>query len=94
MELQNNPSIDRQMMILQELLKREGKHFQAPEGTVFEMIDALYMKAAYDQKWSTVRRGASLLNKLVDSLAPGITTILVSGKVVRRVLLHIKLDHL
>ena len=71
------------MMVLQELLKREGEHFQTHEATVGEMIKLLYQQAAYDKKWSAVRRGAGLMKKLKDSLAPGITTILVSGKVVR-----------
>lgn len=82
-ELQNKPNVDRQMLVLQELMKREGEDFQTPEGTVKDVVDSLYQKAAYDRKWSAVRRGAGLLKKLVDSLAPGITTILVSGKVVR-----------
>lgn len=82
-ELEKHPSIDRHMLILQELLKREGEDFQTSEGTIKEQISFLYQKAAYDRKWSAVRRGAGLLKKLVDSLAPGITTILVSGKVVR-----------
>lgn len=82
-ELQDKPSVDRQMMILQELVKREGEDFQIPDGSLKDMVDLLYQKAAYDRKWSAVRRGAGVLKKLVDSLAPGITTILVSGKVVR-----------
>ncbi len=82
-ELENKPNVDRQMLVLQELLKREGEDFQTSEGTIKETISSLYQKAAYDRKWSAVRRGAGLLKKLVDSLAPGITTILVSGKVVR-----------
>lgn len=81
-ELDNKPNVDRQMLILQELLKREGEYFQTPEGSVIDVINHLYQQAAYDRKWSAVRRGAGLLKKLVDSLAPGITTILVSGKVV------------
>lgn len=81
-ELQSKPNVERQMLLLQELLKREGEYFQTPEGTVSDMINLLYQQAAYDRKWSAVRRGAGLLKKLVDSLAPGITTILVSGKVV------------
>lgn len=81
-ELQDKPSVDRQMMILQELVKREGEDFQTPDGSLKDMVDLLYQKAAYDRKWSAVRRGAGVLKKLVDSLAPGITTILVSGKVV------------
>lgn len=73
------------MLILQELLNREGKDFKTPDGkTLFERIDDVYRKAGYDRNWSVVRRGAGLLRKLVDSLAPGITTLLVSGKVVRK----------
>lgn len=82
-ELHSKPNVDRRMLLLQEILKREGEHFQTQDGTVSDMIDQLYQQAAYDKKWSAVRRGAGLLKKLVDSLAPGITTLLVSGKVVR-----------
>ena len=82
-ELENNPTIDRQMVILQELIKRDGEDFQTCEGSLKDRVDLLYQRAAYDRKWSAVRRGAGVLKKLVDSLAPGITTILVSGKVVR-----------
>lgn len=81
-ELQDNSNLSRQMLVLQELLKREGKDFCTPEGTVIERIDAVYKQAGYDKNWSVIRRGAGLLGKIVDSLAPGITTILVSGKVV------------
>ena len=81
-ELENNPTIDRQMLVLQELIKRDGEDFQTREGSLKDRVDFLYQRAAYDRKWSAVRRGAGVLKKLVDSLAPGITTILVSGKVV------------
>ena len=81
-ELQDNSNLSRQMLVLQELLKREGKDFCTPGGTVIERIDAVYKQAGYDKNWSVIRRGAGLLGKIVDSLAPGITTILVSGKVV------------
>ena len=82
-ELENNLTIDRQMVVLQELIKREGEDFQTREGSLKDRVDLLYQRAAYDRKWSAVRRGAGVLKMLVDSLAPGITTILVSGKVVR-----------
>ena len=82
-ELENNLTIDRQMVVLQELIKREGEDFQTHEGSLKDRVDLLYQRAAYDRKWSAVRRGAGVLKMLVDSLAPGITTILVSGKVVR-----------
>ena len=84
-ELENNSTIDRQMLVLQELIKREGEDFQTREGTLKDRVNLLYQRAAYDKKWSAVRRGAGMLKKLVDSLAPGITTILVSGKVVRNI---------
>jgi len=70
------------MLVLQELIKRDGEDFQTREGTLKDRLNLLYQRAAYDKKWSAVRRGAGMLKKLVDSLAPGITTILVSGKVV------------
>ena len=81
-ELETNSTIDRQMLVLQELIKRDGEDFQTREGTLKDRLNLLYQRAAYDKKWSAVRRGAGMLKKLVDSLAPGITTILVSGKVV------------
>ena len=84
-ELENNPTIDRQMLLLQELIKREGEDFKTHEGSLKDIVDLLYQRAAYDRKWSAVRRGAGILKKLVDSLAPGITTILVSGKVVSNI---------
>jgi len=73
------------MLVLQELIKREGEDFQTREGTLKDRVNLLYQRAAYDKKWTAVRRGAGMLKKLVDSLAPGITTILVSGKVVRNI---------
>ena len=87
-ELENNPTIDRQMLLLQELIKREGEDFKTREGSLKDMVDLLYQRAAYDRKWSAVRRGAGILKKLVDSLAPGITTILVSDKVVSNIFKH------
>ncbi|XP_031572074.1 phosphorylase b kinase regulatory subunit beta-like [Actinia tenebrosa] len=81
-DLREHCSLDRQMLILEELFKREGKDFRTPEGTLYERIDAVYRQAGYEKNWSVVRRGAGLLRKLVDSLAPGITTLLVCGKVV------------
>lgn len=54
-----------------------------------EQIEAVYKQAGYDRKWNVVRRGAGLLGKLVDSLAPGITTILVRGKVVSKNIYYI-----
>ena len=80
--LADDPGSSLEMLILQELLNREGKSFSLQGVTVLERIDTVYRRAGYDKHWGVVRRGAGLLHKTVDSLAPGITTILVSGKVV------------
>ncbi|NWW47422.1 KPBB kinase, partial [Pedionomus torquatus] len=62
------------------LLKREGPHFITKEGTVAEHIERIYRRAGSKKLWSVVRFAASLLGKLVDSLAPSITNVLVQGK--------------
>ncbi|NWH58848.1 KPBB kinase, partial [Geococcyx californianus] len=62
------------------LLKREGSNFITKEGTVAEHIERIYRQAGSKKLWSVVRFAASLLGKLVDSLAPSITNVLVQGK--------------
>ncbi|XP_009883386.1 PREDICTED: phosphorylase b kinase regulatory subunit beta [Charadrius vociferus] len=62
------------------LLKREGPNFITKEGTVAEHIERIYRRAGSKKLWSVVRFAASLLGKLVDSLAPSITNVLVQGK--------------
>ncbi|GAB1293434.1 Phosphorylase b kinase regulatory subunit beta [Apodemus speciosus] len=53
-------------------------------GTVSDHIERVYRRAGSKKLWlavrSVVRRAASLLNKVVDSLAPSITNVLVQGK--------------
>ncbi|XP_077982243.1 phosphorylase b kinase regulatory subunit beta-like isoform X2 [Glandiceps talaboti] len=71
-----------QSLLLSMLLKKEGPHYLTDGGTVADRLEKLYRKAGVMKEWSTVRFCASLLNKVVDSLAPGITTILVRGKLV------------
>eukprot|EP00127_Corallochytrium_limacisporum_P000084 Clim_evm23s3 gene=Clim_evmTU23s3 len=44
------------------------------------LIKEVYFKAAKLRVWATVRQMASLLTRLVDSLAPAITEMLVRGK--------------
>ncbi|ETE72965.1 Phosphorylase b kinase regulatory subunit beta [Ophiophagus hannah] len=67
-----------QIILLSILLKREGPNFITKEGTVSDHIERIYRKAG--SKKSVVRFAASLLCKLVDSLAPSITNVLVQGK--------------
>ncbi|XP_026712391.1 phosphorylase b kinase regulatory subunit beta isoform X1 [Athene cunicularia] len=69
-----------QALLLSILLKREGPNFITKEGTVAEHIERIYRRAGSKKLWSVVRFAASLLGKLVDSLAPSITNVLVQGK--------------
>ncbi|XP_062442537.1 phosphorylase b kinase regulatory subunit beta isoform X3 [Rhea pennata] len=69
-----------QALLLNILLKREGPYFITKEGTVAEHIERIYRRAGSKKLWSVVRFAASLLGKLVDSLAPSITNVLVQGK--------------
>jgi phosphorylase kinase alpha/beta subunit len=50
------------------------------EGTISDHIERVYRRAGSKKLWSVVRRAASLLSKVVDSLAPSITNVLVQGK--------------
>ncbi|MEE6500617.1 hypothetical protein FKM82_003853 [Ascaphus truei] len=69
-----------QAILLSILLKREGPNFITKEGTVSDHIERIYRRAGSKKHWSVVRFAASLLDKLVDSLAPSITNVLVQGK--------------
>ncbi|NWU22304.1 KPBB kinase, partial [Dyaphorophyia castanea] len=69
-----------QALLSSILLKREGPNFITQEGTVAEHIERIYRRAGSRKLWSVVRFAASLLGKLVDSLAPSITNVLVQGK--------------
>ncbi|XP_038123262.1 phosphorylase b kinase regulatory subunit beta isoform X1 [Cyprinodon tularosa] len=62
------------------LLRREGPDFLAKDENLMEELERIYRRAGSRKLWSVVRLAASLLTKLVDSLAPSITSILVQGK--------------
>ena len=79
-KLNRTTSLRGQMSLLHLLLQREGTNFKISERTVLDGIIDIYRKASYLKHWSVVRYGAALLGKLVDSLAPSITTMLVSGR--------------
>ncbi|CAG2117942.1 unnamed protein product, partial [Medioppia subpectinata] len=60
---------------------REGNHFTLPDGTTAkERLERLSRQAGALRHWSVVRYCSSILQKLVDSISPYITSILVSGK--------------
>lgn len=69
-----------QAQILQALLNREGLCYRLDSDTVEEKLEKLSQKSGSLQVWAIVRFCSSLLGKLVDSLAPSITAILVRGK--------------
>ncbi|XP_030233049.1 phosphorylase b kinase regulatory subunit beta isoform X1 [Gadus morhua] len=62
------------------LLRREGPHLLANDENLLEELEKIYRRAGTKKLWSVVRLAASLLTKLVDSLAPSITSVLVHGK--------------
>ncbi|XP_072320630.1 phosphorylase b kinase regulatory subunit beta isoform X1 [Eucyclogobius newberryi] len=62
------------------LLKREGQGFLDKDVGLMDELERIYRRAGSRKLWSVVRLAASLLTKLVDSLAPSITSILVQGK--------------
>ncbi|XP_041850519.1 phosphorylase b kinase regulatory subunit beta isoform X3 [Melanotaenia boesemani] len=62
------------------LLRREGPDFLSKDENLMDELERIYRRAGSRKLWSVVRLAASLLTKLVDSLAPSITSILVHGK--------------
>nr|XP_023673751.1 phosphorylase b kinase regulatory subunit beta isoform X1 [Paramormyrops kingsleyae] len=62
------------------LLKKEGPDFFAKDKNLTDELERIYRRAGSRKLWSVVRLAASLLSKLVDSLAPSITSVLVHGK--------------
>ncbi|KAM9765326.1 phosphorylase b kinase regulatory subunit beta isoform 3-T3 [Menidia menidia] len=62
------------------LLRREGPDLLIKDENLREEMERIYRRAGSRKLWSVVRLAASLLTKLVDSLAPSITSILVHGK--------------
>uniref|UniRef100_A0A8C9ZTK4 Phosphorylase b kinase regulatory subunit n=1 Tax=Sander lucioperca TaxID=283035 RepID=A0A8C9ZTK4_SANLU len=62
------------------LLRREGPDFLAKDENLSDELERLYRRAGSRKLWSVVRLAASLLTKIVDSLAPSITSVLVHGK--------------
>uniref|UniRef100_A0A8C4MCQ2 Phosphorylase b kinase regulatory subunit n=1 Tax=Equus asinus asinus TaxID=83772 RepID=A0A8C4MCQ2_EQUAS len=78
-----------QAILLGILLKREGPNFITKEGKISPFRGPVHSSSfRFVNLWpalffaprSVVRRAASLLSKLVDSLAPSITNVLVQGK--------------
>uniref|UniRef100_A0A672S5F9 Phosphorylase b kinase regulatory subunit n=1 Tax=Sinocyclocheilus grahami TaxID=75366 RepID=A0A672S5F9_SINGR len=62
------------------LLKKEGPDFFDRNENLKDDLERIYRGAGSRKLWSIVRLAGSLLTKLVDSLAPSITSVLVHGK--------------
>lgn len=76
----NSSNLYQQAQSLRELAKRQGLYESLDELTYFNRIQMLSHNAGNMRIWSIVRYCSSILGKLVDSLAPSITAILVRGK--------------
>ncbi|GAA6082143.1 phosphorylase b kinase regulatory subunit beta, partial [Tachysurus ichikawai] len=69
-----------QAQLASVLMKKEGPDFFSKDEYLKAELERVYRRAGSRKLWSVVRLAASLLTKLVDSLAPSITSILVHGK--------------
>ncbi|XP_052004986.1 phosphorylase b kinase regulatory subunit beta isoform X3 [Xyrauchen texanus] len=69
-----------QAQLASVLLKKEGPDFFNKNENLKDDVERIYRRAGSRKMWSVVRLAASLLTKLVDSLAPSITSVLVHGK--------------
>lgn len=78
--LQDIDNLFVQSQILHILLKREGLYYKVDSLTVESWLQNVCLKAGTHQIWAVVRLCSAMLQKMVDSLAPSITAILVRGK--------------
>lgn len=85
--LHHAKDLEEQVLLLQRLASLESldyaTDFVHPDGrkaTVRELIHEVYDKATDLNKWSVVRRAASLLERIVFGLMGCVTEILVQGK--------------
>ncbi|XP_017314037.1 phosphorylase b kinase regulatory subunit beta isoform X3 [Ictalurus punctatus] len=69
-----------QAQLASVLLKKEGPDFFSKDEFLNAELERIYRRAGSRKLWSVVRLAAGLLTKLVDSLAPSITSVLVHGK--------------
>ncbi|XP_036399756.1 phosphorylase b kinase regulatory subunit beta isoform X2 [Megalops cyprinoides] len=69
-----------QAQLASVLMKKEGPDFFNRDANLMAELERIYRRAGSRKLWSVVRLAASLLAKVVDSLAPSITSVLVHGK--------------
>eukprot|EP00118_Oscarella_pearsei_P010638 m.66389 g.66389 ORF g.66389 m.66389 type:complete len:1074 (+) comp35386_c0_seq8:474-3695(+) len=73
-------SLHQRFTLLQVLHSRHGIQYHTEQGSLGELLESVYQEAGDSKRWQVVRLAASLLEKLVDSIAPSISTMLVIGK--------------
>ena len=93
-QLRKPQAMNKEVFILELLIKREGMSCLTPDGSLCELLEKLYCKAGRVQDWNVIRHCSGLLRKIVDSLAPAISTILVHGKVVSLGCLYLIFVHI
>ncbi|KAF0992351.1 hypothetical protein HZS_723 [Henneguya salminicola] len=85
MLIENETDYRFKLLALKEFYVRFGSghilpFFNKPRATVNEEINDCYKSARMANDWSSIRYAASLLEKIIDSLTPSISAILVTGK--------------
>ena len=78
--LRHTENLMAQSQILKLLFQREGPNYHVEGVPVNKKLEHLITKAGIHKEWYVVRLCSALLGKMVDSLAPSITSILVRGK--------------
>ena len=73
-------SLKAKSQILKQIFTREGPNYHFDGVAVSQRLEELVTQASIYKEWEVVRLCSALLGKLVDSLAPSITSILVRGK--------------
>ena len=85
--LKNLENLIGQAQLLGYLLEREGPNFEIEKATVKERLTLVDRQAGTLRYWTVVRYCSTLLRKMVHSVSPSITSILVNGKQVSPLIL-------
>ncbi|KAI3381093.1 hypothetical protein SNEBB_002934 [Seison nebaliae] len=80
MEEETNQRLRDRSICLQILLERHGGDYILDSYSINMKLRRLYKEACEKREWRIIRRCSALLRKIVDSLSPSLTMILVRGK--------------
>ncbi|XKL60608.1 hypothetical protein PGB90_007665 [Kerria lacca] len=79
-DIRTNSGIYKKAQLFGILQQKEGPCYEYNGRTIREHLQDLYYKAGSLQYWLAVRYCSSLLQHMVDSISPFITSLLVSGR--------------